>query len=129
MSAKKSSNKPKSEIPDSIELNEEQKKWPEAKALHARMKKESKRREIETQLNPILEEAGKKLGVKFSSLSALVKYVENKKGSGTRAKRLTDEQKTKIDQMKVEKKTAKEIADAVGCKESQVNVYWYNKDK
>ena len=129
MSAKKSSNKPKSKIPDNIELSVEQKKWPEAKALHARILEEAKRREIESKLSPILESAGVALGVKFSSLGALVKFVENKKGNVTRAKRLTPEQKTKIDELKAEKKTHKEIATAVGCKETQVNAYVYNKDK
>jgi hypothetical protein len=131
MSAKKS-DKP-SIIPESIVITEEDKKLPEYKALLRRKEELKKKAEMAAKLPEVLKVAGEKFDKEFKTLNAFVNFVaklEGKKGGkGKRAKKLTDEQKAQIRQLKTEGKTAAEIKKAVGCSTAQVTSTLYAAKK
>lgn len=124
MSAKKSI---KSSIPDSIPLTEEQKKLPEVKALLKKLKEEQEKAEASKKIQPIVDFASKTLGESFKNFSAVASYVNKLTGETGRAKRITDEVKTKIDALIGEGKKDGDIAKAL--KLTYPQVYNYRKKK
>jgi hypothetical protein len=121
MSAKKTTKTPT--VPDTIILTEAEKGWKEVKALLKKREEVKRKAEVTAKLPEVLAQASKTFGKEFKTLKALVNFVEKKfatNGGDKRAKKLTDDQKTKIRELGKEGKAAKEIATDVGCTAAQV---------
>jgi hypothetical protein len=118
MSAKKIT---KPAIPDSIPLTEEQKKFPEVKALLKKLKEDQEKADIEKKLTPICDFAGKTLSQTFKSWGQMVKFVEKMTKGSVGGGRLTKEQKDKITELLKTDKGNSEIAKEVKCKATQVS--------
>ena len=85
---------------------------------------------LDNTLKPVVAAANNALGQKFETFAQVVKYVSKKTGEKTFDGRrgLTDEQKQKIIALK-DIKSAKEIAEEVKCKPTQVSAYIFNSKK
>ena len=82
---------------------------------------------LDNKLKPVVDAARIALEQKFETFAQVVKYVAKKTGKKTIVGRrgLTDKQKEKIIALK-DSKSAKEIAEEVKCKPTQVSAYILN---
>jgi hypothetical protein len=85
---------------------------------------------LDNKLKPVVDAASIAFGEKFETFAQVVKYVAKKTGEKTFDGRrgLTDEQKQKIIALK-DINSAKEIAEEVKCKPTQVSAYIFNSKK
>jgi len=105
-------------------------KLPGAKQLFKQLKALNELNNLDHKLKPVVDAASIALEQKFATFTQVVKYVSKKTGDKTIVGRrgLTDEQKEKIIALK-DSKSAKEIAEEVKCKPTQVSAYIFNSKK
>ena len=111
---------------ETIVLTTELLKLPLAKQFLRQVEAMKEKSEMDKTLAPVVAAANKALGQKFTKFAQVVKYVSKKTGETIVGRRgLTDEQKEKIIALK-DSKSAKEIAEEVKCKPTQVSAYIFN---
>ena len=115
---------------ETIVMTPELMKLPLAKRFLKQVEAAKEKSEMDKTLAPVVAAANKALGQKFTKFSQVVRYVSKKTGDKTIVGRrgLTDEQKEKIIALK-DSKSAKEIAEEVKCKPTQVSAYIFNSKK
>ena len=115
---------------ETIVMTPELMKLPLAKQFLKQVEAAKEKSEMDKTLAPVVAAANKALGQKFTKFAQVVKYVSKKTGDKTIVGRrgLTDEQKEKILALK-DSKSAKEIAEEVKCKPTQVSAYIFNSKK
>ena len=102
-------------------------KLPGGKQLFKQVNALNELNNLDNKLKPVVDAASIALEQKFETFAQVVKYVVKKTGKKTIVGRrgLTDEQKEKIIAFK-DSKSAKEIAEEVKCKPTQVSAYIFN---
>ena len=102
-------------------------KLPGGKQLFKQVNALNELNNLDNKLKPVVDAASIALEQKFETFAEVVKYVSKKTGDKTIVGRrgLTDEQKEKIIALK-DSKSAKEIAEEVKCKPTQVSAYIFN---
>ena len=101
-------------------------KLPGGKQLFKQVNALNELNNLDKTLAPVVAAANNALGQKFTKFAQVVKYVSKKTGETIVGRRgLTDEQKEKIIALK-DSKSAKEIAEEVKCKPTQVSAYIFN---
>ena len=102
-------------------------KLPGGKQLFKQVNALNELNNLDNKLKPVVDAASIALEQKFETFAEVVKYVSKKTGKKTIVGRrgLTDEQKEKIIALK-DSKSAKEIAEEVKCKPTQVSAYIFN---
>ena len=111
---------------ETIVLTTELLKLPLAKQFLKQVEAAKEKSEMDKTLAPVVAAANNALGQKFTKFAQVVKYVSKKTGETIVGRRgLTDEQKEKIIALK-DSKSAKEIAEEVKCKPTQVSAYIFN---
>lgn len=102
-------------------------KLPGGKQLFKQVNALNELNNLDNKLKPVVDAASIALEQKFETFAEVVKYVAKKTGKKTIVGRrgLTDEQKEKIIALK-DSKSAKEIAEEVKCKPTQVSAYIFN---
>ena len=111
---------------ETIVLTSELLKLPLAKQFLRQVEAMKEKSEMDKTLAPVVAAANNALGQKFTKFAQVVKYVSKKTGETIVGRRgLTDEQKEKIIALK-DSKSAKEIAEEVKCKPTQVSAYIFN---
>jgi hypothetical protein len=105
-------------------------KLPGAKQLFKQLKALNELNNLDHKLKPVVDAASIALEQKFATFTQVVKFVSKMMGDKTIVGRrgLTDEQKQKIIALK-DSKSAKEIAEEVKCKPTQVSAYIFNSKK
>ena len=104
-------------------------KLPGGKQLFKQVNALNELNNLDKTLAPVVAAANNALGQKFTKFAQVVKYVSKKTGETLFGRRgLTDEQKEKIIALK-DSKSAKEIAEEVKCKPTQVSAYIFNSKK
>ena len=104
-------------------------KLPGGKQLFKQVNALNELNNLDKTLAPVVAAANNALGQKFTKFAQVVKYVSKKTGETIFGRRgLTDEQKEKIIALK-DSKSAKEIAEEVKCKPTQVSAYIFNSKK
>ena len=112
---------------ETIVMTPELMKLPGAKQFLKQVEAAKEKSKMDETLAPVVAAANNALGKKFETFAQVVKYVAKKTGDKTIAGRrgLTDEQKEKVLAMK-DSNSAKEIAEALKCKPTQVSAYIFN---
>jgi len=115
---------------ETIVMTPELMKLPLAKQFLKQVEAAKEKSEMDKTLAPVVAAANNALGQEFETFAQVVKYVSKKIGDKTIVGRrgLTDEQKEKIIALK-DSKSAKEIAEELKCKPTQVSAYIFNSKK
>lgn len=110
-------------------ITEEHKKTAEYKALMKRIERDKKKAEMTARLPKVLEFASTTFGKDFKTLKAFSNFVAKmagkKAGKGKRAKKLTEEQAKKLEELVKAGKNVKELMKETGCSKAQANKFLY----